>query len=241
MLRRADLAVAHGKGHYDKSATWARQGLQLRTPMIPTRDYYYYPRRCRLAPVPLDGDFSRGEKTASTRGSGGPASLQPSNLNRPHGGEVGFGMAGPESASCRLLFFFWLHGHLYRFAIALCALDITAPQLCLPTLVAGYYPSGYYPSAWMGQNSRCRNSIDARSPWFFAVDLVPTWSSMDSNMAAICIKTVQSAQDICMRWTGHLTGLPGGYQSSDCTSSTHKHYSLSYLRHHVDEVRSRTR
>ena len=52
-----------------------------------------------------DGDFSRGEKTASTRGSGGPASLQPSNLNRPHGGEVGFGMAGPESASCRLLFF----------------------------------------------------------------------------------------------------------------------------------------
>ena len=35
-------------------ATWARQGLQLQAPMIPTRDYYYYPRRCRLAPVPLD-------------------------------------------------------------------------------------------------------------------------------------------------------------------------------------------
>ena len=85
------------------------------------------------------------------------------------------------------------------------------------------------------------DSIDARSFWFFAVDLIPTWSSVDSNMAAICIQTVQSAQDICMRWTGHLTGLPGGYQSSDCTSSTHKHYSLSYLRHHVDEVRSRTR
>ena len=154
------------RGHfYDVYDNVGTTGTILQAPQYPypRLHRYHYSLRCRLAPVPLDGDFFRGEKTASTRGSGGPASLQPSNLNRPHGGEVGFGMAGPESASCRLLFFSGFMA-IATASRVLYVLSISQHLSSVsPIWVAGYYPSGYCPPPVDGSKYAGGRRFDRRA------------------------------------------------------------------------------